>query len=67
MIMVELIYIPCKEVEKNKKINFWMRTIKIYFKNPKINGIDILKGLRPFILSIHKTHTMAKVINVMTQ
>ena len=22
MIMVELIYIPCKEVEKNKKINF---------------------------------------------
>jgi hypothetical protein len=55
--LAEPIYIPCKEKEKNRKIKFWTGTIKIHLKNPKIDGIGMLKGLCPFILTLDKIQT----------
>ena len=59
--MAEPIYIPCKEKERNSKVKFWTGTIKIHLKHPKLDGIGMLKGLRPFILVIDKTNTLGKV------
>jgi hypothetical protein len=59
--LAEPIYIPCKEKERNSKVKFWTGTIKIHLKNPKVDGIGMLKGLRPFILPIDKTQTIGKV------
>ena len=59
--LAEPIYIPCKEKEKNSKIKFWTGTIKIHIKHPKTDGIGMLKGLRPFILTIDKTQTLGKI------
>ena len=58
--LAEPIYIPCKEKERNSKVKFWTGTIKIHLKNPKIDGIGMLKGLRPFILTIDRTPTLGK-------
>ena len=60
--LAELIYIPCKEKERNNKVKFWTGTIKIHLKHPKVDGIGMLKGLRPFILTIDKTHTLRRNI-----
>ena len=57
----EPIYIPCKEKERNSKIKFWTGTIKIHLKHPKVDGIGMLKGLRPFVLTLDKTPTLGKV------
>ena len=59
--LAEPIYIPCKEKERNSKVKFWTGTIKIHLKNPKIDGIGMLKGIRPFILTLEKTPTLGKV------
>ena len=59
--LAEPIYIPCKEKERNSKIKFWTGTIKIHLKHPKVGGIGMLKGLRPFILSLDKTQTLGKI------
>ena len=59
--LAEPIYIPCKEREKNSKIKFWTGTIKVHLKNPKTDGINMLKGLRPFILKIDRMQTLGKV------
>ena len=59
--MAEPIYIPCKEKERNSKIKFWTGTIKIHLKHPKVDGIGMLKGQRPFILTIDQTKTLGKV------
>ena len=59
--LAEPIYIPCKEKEKNSKVKFWTGTIKIHLKNPKIDGIGMLKGLRPFILTLEETQSLGKV------
>ena len=59
--LAEPIYIPCKEKERNSKVKFWAGTIKIHLKNPKVDGIGMLKGLRPFILTIDKSQTIGKV------
>ena len=59
--MAEPIYIPCKEKERNTKIKFWTGTIKIHLKHPKTDGIGMLKGLRPFILTIDQTSTLGQV------
>ena len=59
--LAEPIYIPCKEKERNSKIKFWTGTIKSHLKNPKIDGIGMLKGLRPFILTLDKTQTLGKI------
>ena len=48
--MVEPIYILCKEKVKNVKEKFWSGTIKLHLFNPTTDGINLLKGLRPFIL-----------------
>ena len=37
-------------------------TIKIHLKNPKINSIDILKGLHPFILILDKIQTLGNFV-----
>ena len=58
--LAEPIYIPCKEKERNSKVKFWTGTIKIHLKHPKVDGIGMLKGLRPFILTIDKTPTLGK-------
>lgn len=50
--LAEPIYIPCKEKERNNKIKFWTGTIKIHLKHPKTDGIGMLKGVRPFFLTI---------------
>ena len=40
----------------------WSGVIKLHLKNPKTNGNDILRGLRPFILKIDPfTHIIGKV------
>ena len=59
--LAEPIYIPCKEKEKNSKIKFWTGTIKIHLKHPREDGIGMLKGLRPFILTLDKIQTLGKV------
>ena len=59
--LAEPIYIPCKEKERNSKVKFWTGTIKIHLKNPKVDGIGMLKGIRPFILKIDNTNTLGKV------
>ena len=59
--MAEPIYIPCKEKERNSKIKFWTGTIKVHLKHPKVDGIGMLKGLRPFILPIDLSPTLGKV------
>ena len=59
--LAEPIYIPCKEKEKNSKIKYWTGTIKIHLKNPKVDGLGMLKGLRPFILSLDNVQTLGKV------
>ena len=59
--MAEPIYIPCKEKERNSKIKYWTWTIKIHLKHPKVDGIGMLKGLRPFILVIDQINTLGKV------
>ena len=59
--LAEPIYIPCKEKERNSKIKFWTGTIKIHLKNPKVDGIGMLKGTRPFILSIDNVNTLGKM------
>ena len=59
--MAEPIYIPCKEKERNSKVKFWTRTIKIHLKHPKVDGIGMLKGLRPFILTLDQIPTLGKV------
>ena len=58
--LAEPIYIPCKEKEMNSKVKFWTGTIKIHLKHPKKDGIGMLKGLRPFILTIDRTPTLGK-------
>ena len=58
--LAEPIYIPCKEKERNSKVKFWTGTIKIHLKHPKVDGIGLLKGLRPFILTIDNVPTLGK-------
>ena len=59
--LAESIYIPCKEKERNSKVKFWTGTIKVHLRHPKVDGISMLKGIRPFILTIDKTQTLGKV------
>ena len=59
--LAEPIYIPCKEKERNNKIKFWTGTIKIHLKHPKTDGIGMLKGVRPFFLTIDNIQTLGKV------
>ena len=59
--LAEPIYIPCKEKEKNSKVKYWTGTVKIHLKHPKVDGIGMLKGVRPFILTIGKIHTLGKI------
>jgi hypothetical protein len=58
--LAEPIYIPCKEKERNSKVKFWTGTIKIHLKHPKKDGIGMLKGLRPFIMTIDRIPTLGK-------
>ena len=58
--LAEPIYIPCREKEKNSKVKFWTGTIKIHLKHPKVDGLGLLKGLRPFILTIDNGPTLGK-------
>ena len=58
--LAEPIYIPCKEKEKNSKIKYWTGTIKIHLKHPRVDGIGMLKGLRPFLLSLDSIQTLGK-------
>ncbi len=59
--LAEPIYIPCKEKERNSKLKFWTGTIKIHLKHPKVDGINMLKGLRPFILTLDNTQILGKI------
>ena len=59
--LAEPIYIPCKEKKRNSKTKFWTGTIKIHLKHPKVDGIGMLKGLHPFIMTLDNTPTLGKV------
>ena len=58
--LVEPIYISCKEKETTK-LRFWTCTINVYLKYPKVDDIDMFKGLRPFILTMDKIHNLGKL------
>ena len=63
--MAKPIYLPCKERKKNSKQIFWTRPIKLHLKNSKVDGINLLKGLRPFILLLDEdTPTLGKVCKI---
>ena len=61
--MVEPIYIPCKEKVKHGKEKFWSGTIKLHLLNPPMNAINMLRGIRPFILNLDKKSILGKVCN----
>lgn len=58
--MKESIYILCKEKEKNSKIKSWSKTIKLHLQNSKIGGINLFKGIGPFILKLDGKPTLGK-------
>ena len=59
--MVEPIYIPCKEKVKHDKEIFWSGTIKLHLLNPTTDAINMLRGIRPFILNLDEKSTLEKV------
>ena len=59
--MVEPIYIPCKGKVKHGKENFWSGTIKLHLLNPAMDAINMLRGIRPFILNLDKKSILGKV------
>ena len=59
--MVEPIYILCKEKVKHRKEFFWSGIIKPHLLNPTLDAINMLRGIRPFILNLDDKSTLGKV------
>ena len=46
---------------RNGSTRHWAGTIKLHLKHPEVNGINILNGTRPFILTIEEFLTVGNV------
>ena len=46
---------------KNGSARHWSGTIKLHLKNPDVDGINLLKGVRPFILTLDDIQKVGKV------
>ena len=46
---------------KNGSARHWAGTIKLHLKHPDVDGINLLNGRRPFIITIDETMTVGKV------
>ena len=44
--------ILCKHVKEGEQKGIWSRIIKLYLSRPEVDGINLLRGLRPFILRL---------------
>ena len=55
--IVEPIAILCK----NGSTQHWARTIKLHLQHPGVDGINLLNGIRPFILTLDEVMTVEKV------
>ena len=62
--MVEPIYIPCNEKVKHGKEIFWSGTIKLHLQNLAKDAINMLRGIRPFILNPDDKSTLGKVCKI---
>ena len=45
---------------KNGLARHWLGTIKLHLKHPGVDGINLLNGTRPFILTLDNTMTVGK-------
>lgn len=45
----------------NGFIRQWVGTIKLHLKHPSVDGINLLKGTRPFILTIEEVMMVGKM------
>lgn len=50
-----------KRKKKQQNQVFWTWTIKIHLKHLKVDDISMLKGLRPFILTLDKIQTLRRI------
>lgn len=46
---------------RNGSIRHWAGTIKLHLKHPGVDGINLLSGNRPFILTLEEVTTIGKV------
>ena len=46
---------------KNGSARHWSKTIKLHLKHPRVDGINLLNGNRPFILRLDSILTVGKV------
>jgi hypothetical protein len=55
--IVEPIAILCR----NGSSRHWAGTIKLHLKYPGVDGINLLNGIRPFILTLDEVMTVGKI------
>ena len=46
---------------RNGSTRYWASTIKLHLKHPGVDGINLLNGSRPFILTLEEVMTIGKV------
>ena len=59
--VIDPISILCMSVKNAGKRGVWAGSIKLHLHKPEIDGIGLLKGLRPFILKLDKQYVLGKV------
>ena len=48
--LIEPISIMCISAKRDRKIGVWAKIAKLHLFHPEIDGVVLLKELRPFIL-----------------
>ena len=52
---------------RNGSIRQWAGTIKLHLKHPGVDGISLLKGTRPFIITLEEVLTVGKICSSQKQ
>ena len=49
---IDPVTILCKHAKEGEQKGIWLEIIKLHLARPEVDGINLLKGLRPFILRL---------------
>jgi hypothetical protein len=50
--LIDPVTILCKHTKEGEQRGIWFGIIKLHLLSPEVDGINLLKGLRPFILRL---------------
>ena len=55
--LIDPVNILCKHAKEREQKGIWLRIIKLELLKPEVDGINLLRRLRPFILRLDNDET----------